>query len=230
MSDPSGSAPEGPQPGTEPNGQPPVQGPPPVYGVPPSGPVAAPPPYGQAPYQQAYPPAPYHHNPYGAPGLAAPGYALPRDPDARPGTVLAAGIITLVTTGIMLLVLVIVLFFLMAARADFMEGFGAEAGLSTSEADGWFTGILVALLVLTGWCAATVLLAVLALRRSHAARIALVVSSAVTAVLSLLAIGSVISVVFLAAAIAVIVLLFTGGAGDWFRREHLYSPPQMPKL
>ena len=227
MSDPSGSAPEGPPSGAGPEGPPPVQGSPPVLGVPPSGPAPVPPPYGQA----AYPQAPYHHNPYGVPGYAHPAYGvLLRDPEARPGTVLAAGIITLVTTGIMLLLLAVVLFFLLAARADFMEGFGAEAGFSRSEADGWFAGILVALLVLIFWCVAAVVLGVLVLRRSNVARIALVVSSAVTALLSLLAIGSGISVVFLAAAIAVIVLLFTGGAGDWFRREHLYSPPQLPRL
>ena len=86
------------------------------------------------------------------------------------------------------------------------------------------------LLVLIVWCLAAVLLAVLVLHRSNVARIMLVVSSAVTALLSLVAIASGVSLVSLAAAVAVIVCLFTGGAGDWFRREHLYSPPQLPKL
>ena len=58
------------------------------------------------------------------------------------------------------------------------------------------------------------------LRRSNGARIALVISSAVSAVLSLLAIGSLLSGLWLIASIAVIVLLFTGGAGDWFKNKN----------
>ncbi len=57
----------------------------------------------------------------------------------------------------------------------------------------------------------------LVLRRSNAARITLVVSSAVTALFSLLAIGSLVSAVTLLAAVAVIVLLFVGGANEWFQ-------------
>ena len=61
-----------------------------------------------------------------------------------------------------------------------------------------------------------VLLGVFVLRRSNVARILLVISSAVVAVFSLLGITSGLSVVTLAAAVAVIVLLFVGGANDWF--------------
>jgi hypothetical protein len=204
-----------------------------VYGVPPSGPVPyGQPSYGQPPYVQApYGQPPYHHNPYGQPGYGMPGYGAPlRDPDARPGTVLAAGIITLVSSGLVLLLLGIVLFFMLAARSDFMEGFGDEAGFSSSEADGWYTGILVGLLVLVVWCLAAILLAVLALRRSNVARIVLVVSASVAALVSLLAITSGISLLTLVAAVAVIVCLFTGGAGDWYHHEHPYSQPRLPKL
>ena len=59
--------------------------------------------------------------------------------------------------------------------------------------------------------------AVLVLRRSNAARITLVVSSAVTALISLFGIGSGVSAITLLAAVAVIVLLFVGGANDWFK-------------
>ena len=55
------------------------------------------------------------------------------------------------------------------------------------------------------------------LRRSNVARILLVISSAVVALFSLLSITSGVSAVWLVAAIAVIVLLFVGGAGDWFK-------------
>ena len=220
MSDASGTTPEGPGPDR--------QHQPPVYGVPPSGPMpTAPPPYGQAPYA----PTPHHHNPYGVPSHGNPGFGGPlRDPNARPGTVLAAGIVTLISTGLVLLLLVVILFFMLVARADFMDGFGDEAGMSNSDADNWFAGILVLLLVFIVWCLAAIVLAILAMRRSNVARIMLVVSSAVTAALSLVAITSGVSIVTLGAAIAVIVCLFTGGAGDWFHREHLYSPPKLPPL
>ena len=81
---------------------------------------------------------------------------------------LAAAIVTLVSTGLALLVLAVVLFFMAGrARSDFMEGFGDEAGVAGSDADCWFTGILVVLLVLIVWCLAAVVLAVLVLRRSE---------------------------------------------------------------
>jgi len=68
---------------------------------------------------------------------------------------------------------------------------------------------------------------VLVLRRSNAARITLVVSSAVTAVISLFGIGSGVSAVTLLAAVAVIVLLFVGGANDWFKGKGRQAIPGM---
>jgi hypothetical protein len=58
------------------------------------------------------------------------------------------------------------------------------------------------------------------MRRSNVARIGLVVSSSLTAIVSLVAITGGVSVIPLAAAIAVIVCLFTGGAGEWYRGRH----------
>lgn len=226
MSDAPGPPAEG-SPLSDPN----PYGQPPVYGVPPSGPAPSAPTSAPAPSGQV----PYHHNPYGTPAYGVPGYGAPlRDPNVRPGTVLAAGIVTLVMSGLVLLLLLVVLFFLLAARSDFIQGFGDQAGLSSTDLAGADTTvyrvILVALLIFIVWCLAAVVLAVLTLRRSNAARIALVVSSSVTALVSLLAITGGASAVTLGAAIAVIVCLFTGGAGDWFHREHLYSPPKLPPV
>jgi hypothetical protein len=198
-----------------------------VPGVPTAGPA----PYAQLPYGHT----PYHQNPYGTPTYGMPGYGAPlRDPDARPGTVLAAGIVTLVTSGLVLLLLLVSTAFLVAAREDFLggfrDGFRDSSGLDAGSPETWFSVLLVVLVVFIVWCVAAIVLAILALRRSNAARIGLVVSSGVTAAFSLVGITSGVSVVTLAASVAVIVLLFTGGAGDWFRREHLYSPPQMPQV
>lgn len=202
-------------------GEPPAGGPPPPqnpYGQPagqdPYGQQPPPPPpaYGQPAYGQQ-PPA------YGAqPGSPAP---MGGDPDKRPGTVTAAGIITIIFSGLSFLLFAVILVALLVAKDDVLdeieksEGF-QEAGISANDA----LGAVVAFVgVFAVWCLIATILGFLVLRRSNAARITLVVSSAVAAVLSLIGIGSGLSAITLIAAIAVIVLLFTGGAGDWFKRK-----------
>lgn len=215
MSEQSG-APEEPQ-------QP--QGPSP-YGVPPDGHGHYPPP----PYGQPAPP-PYGQASYGMPGFPMPGFGPPpRDPDARPGTVLAAGLITLVMSGLSLLLLGVLTLLLVAARSAFLEGFNDSAGLTTGDPDTLFAVILVVMLVFIVWCVAAIVLAILVLRRKNWARICLVVSSALTVALSLITITGGVSVLPLGCAVAVIVCLFTGGAGDWFHHEHPYSQPKVPPL
>lgn len=189
--------------GQDPYGQPPA----PAYGQPPA------PAYGQPAYGQQ-PPA------YGQ----QPGYAAPMgggDPDKRPGTVTAAGIITIVFSGLSFLLFAITLVALLVAKDDVLdeientEGF-QDAGISANDA----LGVAVAFVgVFAVWCLIATILGFLVLRRSNGARITLVVSAAVTALVSLLGIGSGITAITLIAAIAVIVLLFTGGAGDWFKRR-----------
>jgi hypothetical protein len=68
------------------------------------------------------------------------------------------------------------------------------------------------------WSLIAVVLAVFVLRRSNTARILLVISASVVAVLSLLTIAGGATVVTLVASVATILLLFVGGAGDWFKR------------
>lgn len=208
--------------------QPPPQSP---YGVPPGGHPAAYPPPGPPPYAHAaygqQPPA--YGQGYGQPGFPMPGYAPPmRDPDARPGTVLAAGIVTLVMTGLIGLMLLVFVFFLVAARESFIDGFSESADLDSGT--DLYVPLLIGMLVFLGWCIAAMVLAVLVLRRKNWARICLVVSSALTIVVSLVAIVGGVSVVPLACAVAVIVCLFTGGASDWFHREHAYSQPRVPQV
>jgi hypothetical protein len=185
------------------------------YGVPPAGA----PPHGQVPYGQT----PYHHNPYGSPAYGMPGYGAPlRDPDARPGTVLAAGIITFVMAGLSGLLFLVFTLVMLVARDSFIDGFRDGAGLdpsSADDADAMFAILLVIGVVLILWCVAAIVLAALALKRRNGARIGLVVSSALTILVSLLAITGGVSVVTLIAGIAVIVLLFTGGANEWYRRR-----------
>ena len=144
------------------------------------------------------------------------------DPDKRPGTVTAAGIITIIFSGLSLLLYGFVLIALLVAQDEVLDeiesqpGF-EDAGISANDALGVVVGIVG---VFALWCLIALVLGFLVLRRSNGARITLVVSSAVTALISLLGIGSGVSALTLIAAIAVIVLLFTGGAGDWFKRKN----------
>jgi hypothetical protein len=78
------------------------------------------------------------------------------------------------------------------------------------------------------WSVVSIVLAVLALRRSNGARIALAISAGMTAVVSLIAILSVISGVSLLLAIGALVLLFTGGANQWFRTRGGGALPVTP--
>jgi hypothetical protein len=211
-------------------GETPAGGPPP-----PQNPYGQP--AGQDPYgQQAPPPPPAYGQPaYGQqpPAYAAqPGYAAPMggDPDKRPGTVTAAGIITIVFSGLSFLLYAVILVALLVAKDEVLDeieksqGF-EDAGISSSDA----LGVVVAFVgVFAVWCLIATILGFLVLRRSNAARITLVVSSAVTAVFSLIGIGSGVSALTLIAAVAVIVLLFTGGAGEWFKRKN--AAPAVPGM
>lgn len=161
--------------------------------------------YGQQPYGQQ----PYGQAPYG------------QGPGKRPGTVTAAAWITIVSSGLAALLFGLFTLIFAVARDDFLDGFeeelansgGAGVDISAESVAGFVIALFAVLLI---WSLIAVVLGVFVLRRSNIARILLVISSVVTAIFSLLGIGSGVSIVPLAASIAVIVLLFVGGAGDWF--------------
>ena len=180
----------------------------PPYGVPPAG--ATPPgqyPYGQQPYGG------YAPHQYGGPAYGPPGFGR-RDPNARPGTVLAAGIVTIVLSGLSLLGALIMLIIGMAMTSiddEVFEGTDNAFQIGAVVVAVWFA-----------WSLAAILLAIFTMRRSRGARIALVVSSGLTIVVSVVSIagdgfGSVLT---LLGAIAVTILLFTGGANEWYRGRH----------
>lgn len=169
-------------------------------------------PYGQPPADNPY--GQPQQPPYGAPGPYGRG-----DPDKRPGTVLAAGIITIALSSIALLLWIVLAIGVAVARDDVIDRLRQDGTVRSLSAGDVVSIILVVVAVLAIWSAIAMVLGVLALKRSQFARIALVVSAAVTAVVSLVAIGALVSAITLIGAVAVIVLLFTGGAGDWFARR-----------
>lgn len=203
------------------------------------------PPDGDQPWGQPPPPyPPPQQNPYGQPPAAPygqPGYGQPQyggygpagtDPDRRPGTVTAAGVVTLVLSGLTLALLAIGLVTLgVLTREDLLAQLGSDPRLADVDTDTVISVLRVVLAIFIAWCAVAMVLAVLAMRRSNAARIGLVVSSGLSALLSLLAVGSGASVVTLLGSVAVIVCLFTGGAGPWYARggggsgHHGMPPP-----
>ena len=191
--------------------------------------------------QQPPPYPPPQQNPYGQPAYGDPGYGQPQyggdvptgsDPGKRPATVTAAGVITLVLSGITLVLLAVTLLGLGAlTREDLIAQLGSDPRLEDIDLDTVLAVLRVVLAVFIAWCAVAMVLAVLAMRRSNGARIGLVVSAGLTALLSLLAITSGASVITLVGSVAVIVCLFTGGAGPWYARgpvgqgHHGIAPP-----
>ena len=205
------------------------QGGPPPYA---QGPYGSPPPYGQSGQgqqptqwpaeQQSYPP-PYQQSypPYGG------GYpGQQQDPDKRPATVAIAAWLTWVFSGLTLLVFGLMLVAVLAARQEFLDAVRAEPQFQNHDisADDLVATLWVVAAIFMFWCLSAIVLAVLAYRRVNWARIMLVVSAALTALLALIAIGSVISALHLLVAGAVVVLLFTGGANPWYSRRGGFLP------
>lgn len=161
---------------------------------------------------------------YGQPGSDPP---LAPGGSKRPGTVLAAGIITIVFSVLTLAGLAIGLVGLSTSRDALVDELESSPGLEDFDVDQLVGLITVVIAVLAVWCLAAIVLAVFAMRGSPVARVLLVVSAAASALLSLLAILSLVSALTLVAAISVIVLLFTGGAGPWYagRGGSATAPP-----
>ena len=140
--------------------------------------------------------------------------------DRRPRTVLAAGVLTLVVSGLVSVLFAFLAVALLAARPIVLEQIddqlARDPALRDIAPETVAAGLLVVVLVFLVWSLLACLLAVLALQRRAWARALLIVSATVTAVLCLLSILSVISVLPLLASSAVVVLLLTGGAGPWY--------------
>jgi hypothetical protein len=140
--------------------------------------------------------------------------------------VTAACVITWIGASLTALMLVLTAVFLVSNGGTFTQEFrrqvGGETGLTGDDLLTILWGVVgVGLL----WCLGAIVVAVLAFRRNRGGRIALAVSAALTVLVSLLAILSILSAVPLLMGIAVLVLLFTGGANDWYARRGGWSPP-----
>ena len=166
---------------------------------------------------------PYGGQPHGAP---APAGLRDGGSDRRPGTVTAAAVITIVTSALVLLAGLGFGVLGAVGSEAFYDGVrdGGRGAYDDFDNGELQTLVLAIGVVFAVWSAAAILLGVLVLRRSSVARVLLVISASLSLVLSLLGILSLVSVVTFIAAVAVIVLLFVGGANDWFARRAPVQP------
>jgi hypothetical protein len=153
-------------------------------------------------------------------------YGRPLGTDQRPGSVTAAAWITIVFAGLTFLLFGFITLAMLIAKDDVtseidkaIRDSNSTTDFSAEDAYGFVVGLL---LVVTIWCLIACVLAVFVLRRSNVARILLIISAVVSALLSLLGIQSLVSAVPLLASVAVVVMLFVGGAGDWFAGRRRY--------
>lgn len=222
--------PYGSQPPTNPYGQPvppphgeqggPPAGPPPTapYSSSPHGSPAGTPEGSHSWPQGEQPQAPYGTNPYAA---APYGGGVGPSSDQRPGTVTAAGWITIVMSALSAILFGLLTLVMLVAQEPMIREMRRQPGFEDLDIDASsIVGIMVGVMVVFAlWSVMGIVLGVFVLRRSNIARILLVISSAVVALVSLIGIGSGVSAITLLAAGAVIVLLFVGGASDWFARR-----------
>ena len=183
-------------------------------------------PYGGQPYGQGQPQP--HQPQYSQPQYAPPGYGAPsgRDPGKRPTTVTVAAVLTWLGAGATALLMLVFVAVLGAGGDAFVEEFetaARESDVALSTDDVLAVGWAVAGTMLV-WSLISIVLAILAFRRSNGARIALVVSAVMAALFSLVAIMSIVSAVTLLLAGATVILLFTGGANQWYSRRSSDGP------
>lgn len=157
--------------------------------------------------QGGYPPAPY-------------GHPQPRGAE-RPTTVTAAAWITIVMSALSALLFIFVSLVAVLAQDLMTREIRRQPGFEDLGVDpGSVIGIVVAVMIVFAlWSVIGIALGVFVLKRSNLARILLVISSAAVALISLASIASGASALPLVAAVAVVVLLFVGGASEWFARR-----------
>lgn len=160
--------------------------------------------YGQPQYDP-----PQYGQPYGTPAPAG---------GRRPGTVTAAAVLTWVFSGVALLAGVLFSIGAAVARDDVVKELEKDADFRELDIDaGAFTDALVAIgIIMAVLGALAIVVAVLAFRGSQAGRVTLVVLSAIGAVIALVASLAIIPFLWVIACVATIVLLFTGGASQWY--------------
>jgi hypothetical protein len=206
--------PEGVEPATAPTP------PSPAYPTYPAPPQYGQPQYGQPQYgQPQYGQPQYGYPPYGYPGPAS---------GKRPGTVTTAIVMTWVLTGLTLLFSLLLFGLALSDNSDFFNAFTDNGDFSDITRDELRNIVTIVSVVFILWCAAALVFSVFAFRGQSWGRTALVVSAGLSAVLDLVGILAVFPLFFAIATIVVIVLLYNGGANEWYRSRKSAGSPQAP--
>jgi hypothetical protein len=185
-------------------------------------------PYGQDPYGAPPQGSPYGQQPAGY-GQSPYGQQPAKASADRPGTVTAAAWITIVCSGLVLALFGLMAIGLLVAHDEIVRAVQDELDKQatspdvTVDVDSVIGALWVFVAIFVFWTVSAIVLSVFVLKRSNAARIMLVISSSVTALLSLVSIMTIVPAVPLIASVAVIIMLFAGGASDWFRGYQTYG-------
>ena len=175
-----------------------------------------------APAPTAAQPGPDPSPPLASPWSVAPSAA---SPDRRPRTVTIAVALTWVFSTLTLLVFALLVTAMVLDHDGLVSALQQEASVSALNLSG--QEILAVLWVLSAvcifWSLAAIALAVLTVRGVGVARIALVVSAGLAGLAGFVAVP--VGWLHAAAAIATAVLLFTGGANEWFAGRRRSGPP-----
>lgn len=166
-------------------------------------------------------------NPYGQQPHGDYHAAPARTAGQRPGTVTFAAWLTIVSSGLTALLMILLLLVVVLAREPLLDALQADPELRDAfrvdDLEGRAAADRVAqlsigfLAAFALWALLSLSLGIAVLRRSNVARVLLAISAGVCAGLTgLLAIALFLPAVWALTCVAVIVLLFVGGANDWF--------------
>jgi len=148
---------------------------------------------------------------------------------SRPATVTAAAWITIIMSAISGLLWLLLGLAMVFAGNDITERIQDdptlmrdidEMGISASQLEDGVVGFGIASIVIGLIMLAMILAGMRLLKGSNAARIIVVIAAVITLLFGLLLIGTIISGLWVLAAIAVIVLLFVGDANKFFSKSH----------
>lgn len=139
--------------------------------------------------------------------------------DDRPATVTAASLLTMFVSVITFFLGIIAIYGMLSDKAGFLDRLANESDLGETRAEDVYYGLIALAVVLMLWCVVAVVLAVFALRRSSVARVLLVVSAVVTALLSLPGVLFVYPIMTLVCGAAVAVMLNAKVTKQWYARS-----------
>jgi hypothetical protein len=142
---------------------------------------------------------------------------VPAGPIRRPATVTVAAALTWVVCGATLLLFGVVALLLIVAQDQLIESVRREVSVQSLNSSQLLATLWLASAIIMFWCLVAIVLAVLTVQGYSWARFTLVASAVVAAVFTVFTFP--VGLLNTIASVAVIILLFTGGANAWFAQR-----------